>query len=42
MTTYQSDTNDIISELQDESRQHSRFMDEHNERINKLAQQVQD
>jgi hypothetical protein len=33
-TTYHSDTNDIISELQDESRQHSRFLDEHNDRIN--------
>jgi hypothetical protein len=34
-TTYNSDT-DIISDLQDESRQHSQFLDEHNKRISKL------
>jgi hypothetical protein len=41
-TTYQSEINETISELQDKSRQYSRFLDEHNERLNTLAQQVLD
>jgi hypothetical protein len=40
-TTYQSESNDTISDLQDESRNHSRYLNEHNDRINTLSQQVE-
>jgi hypothetical protein len=39
--TYTSETMDVISDLQDESRQHSQLIDDHNNRIIILEQQQQ-
>jgi hypothetical protein len=41
-TTYQSDNMDIISDLQDESRQHPQHLEDHNNRLNLIAQQVEE
>jgi hypothetical protein len=41
-TTYQSDNTDIISDLQDERRQHAQNIEDHNSRINIIAQQVEE
>jgi hypothetical protein len=41
-TTFQSDNIDIISELQDESRQHSQLIDDHTNLIQTISQQIQE
>jgi hypothetical protein len=41
-TTYQSDNIDIISDLQDKSRQHTQNIEDHNNCLNLLSQQVEE
>jgi hypothetical protein len=41
-TTFQSDNIDVISKLQDESRQHSQLIDDHTNRIQAISQQIQE
>jgi hypothetical protein len=41
-TTFQSDNIDVISELQDECRQHTQLIDDHTIRIQSISQQIQE
>jgi hypothetical protein len=41
-TTFNSESNDLISDLQDESRQHLEYIEEHRQRISILETQIQE